>query len=302
MNIYVLFTQIYVLYFRCVHHLVLFFIAFSSPTFIIYLSLYLTLWLSLLRISLPLSLSSATFTVTLQTCKPSSSPYLAHSLAFISHPHPLYSLLFRMLSLSLSLSFFTHINSHFSNMYTIPPLSLSLSHVLAFLSLQPCSPPLFPLSLSFFLYLSPTISLSLSVSLSLSSAMLTHFTIFCCGRHLPPFLPLPFLSLPLSLFSHTHTLYSLLLRIRPLSLSIFRHVHYPHIYIPPSHYISLSLFSPSHCFALSSAMLIQFTRFCCGHHLSLSLSLSPSLFYVHPTNRDKMDNSLYFSSLQHMLC
>ena len=181
-------------------------------------------------------LSSATFTVTLQTCKPSSSIYLAHSLALINHHHPLFSLLLWMqpLCLSLSLSLFhPHVNSHFSNMYTIP---FSLSHVLAFLSLQPCSPPIFPLSFSFFLYLSLSLFLSLTLSLSLSSDMLTHFTIFCCGRHLPPFLSLPFLSLPLSLFSyththartharthththtHTHTLYSLLLQIRLLSV------------------------------------------------------------------------------------
>ena len=130
------------------------------------ISLPHSLALSPMYLSPPLS--SATFTVTLQTCKPSLSLYLAHSLALISHPHTHYSLLFWMqpLCLSLSLSLFlTHVNSHFSNMYTIP---LSLSHVLAFLSLQPCSPPLFPLSLSFFLYLSPIISLSPSLSLSLS--------------------------------------------------------------------------------------------------------------------------------------
>ena len=246
---------------------------------------------------LPPPLSSATFTVTLQTCKPSSSLYLAHSLALINHPHPLYSLLFWMqpLCLSLSLSLFLpHVNSHFSNMYTIP---LSLSHVLAFLSLQPCSPPLFPLSLSFFLYLSPIISHHLSLShhlpsslslpsspiISLSPIISHHLSL---SHHLPSSLSLPsspiislslpsspiislslpsslslslslslqpcspillssvvdatslafshspFLSLPLSLtppFSHspflslplssaTHTFYSLLLQIRPLSV------------------------------------------------------------------------------------
>ena len=110
-----------VFYFRCVvHHIVLFFISFSSPTFIIYLSLYLIIWLSLSLSYVSLSpLSSATFTVTLQTCKPSSSLYLAHSLALINHPHPLYSLLFWMqpLCLSLSLSLFLpQVNSQFSNM------------------------------------------------------------------------------------------------------------------------------------------------------------------------------------------
>ena len=154
-------------------------------------------------------LSSATFTVTLQTCKPSSSLYLANSLALISHPHPLYSLLFWMqpLCLSLSLSLFLpQVNSHFSNMYTI-----SLSFSCSRFSLPAAMLTCFISSLALFL----TLSLFHHLSLSLSSAMLTHFTIFCCGRHLPPFL-----SLPLSLFSHTHTLYSLLLQIRPLSVSL----------------------------------------------------------------------------------
>ena len=162
------------------------------------ISLPHSLALSPMYLSPPLS--SATFTVTLQTCKPSSSRYLAHSLALISHPHPLYSLLFWMQPLCLSLSpFLPQVNSHFSNMYTIP---LSLSHVLAFLSLQPCSPPLFPLSLSFFLYLSPIISLSLSLQpcspILLSSVVDVTSLPFSHSRFL-------------SSATHTHTLYSLLL-------------------------------------------------------------------------------------------
>ena len=148
-------------------------------------------------------LSSATFTVTLQTCKPSSSLYLAHSLALISHPHPLYSLLLWMqpLCLSLSLSLFLpHVNSHFSNMYTIP---LSLSRVLAFLSLQPCSPPLFPLSLSF------------SISLPSSLSLFSHAHPF---YYLLLWTPPPSLSLTAAFSLQPHTLYSLLLQIRPLSI------------------------------------------------------------------------------------
>ena len=131
------------------------------------LSISLPHSLALFPMYLSPPLSSATFTVTLLTIIPSSYLYLAHSLAVINHPHPLYSLLLWMqplcLSLSLSLSFFPTLTVTFQTRTLSPSLSLSLSlsHVLAFLSLQPCSPPLFPLSLSFFLYLSPIISLSL---------------------------------------------------------------------------------------------------------------------------------------------
>ncbi|KAK2141613.1 hypothetical protein NP493_5183g00000 [Ridgeia piscesae] len=63
---------------------------------------------SLSPIYLSPSLSSDTFTVTLQTCKLSPSLSLAHSLALTSHPHPLYCLLFwtQPLCLSLSVSIF----------------------------------------------------------------------------------------------------------------------------------------------------------------------------------------------------
>ena len=238
-------------YFRCVHHLVLFFISFSSPTFIIYLSLYLILWLSLSPMYLSPPLSSATFTVTLQTCKSSSSLYLTHSLALISHPHPLYSLLFLMqpLCLSLSLSLFLHhVNSHFSNMSTVP---LSLSHVLTFLSLQPCSPPFLSRSLSLSLCLQPcspillpsvvdATSLPFSHSHFLSSATHTHFTLFCWGY-----------GLSLSIFSYVNR-HSSETHNTPISLSL-----------PPSLPPSLSLSLP-----LS---------------LPLSLSLFCSLFsHAHP--------------------
>ena len=162
------------------------------------ISLPHSLALSPMYLSPPLS--SATFTVTLQTCKPSSSLYLAHSLTLISHPHPLYSLLFWMqplcLSLSLSLSFFSKLTVTFQ---TCSRFSVPAAMLTSFIS-------------SLALFLSP--SLSHHLSLSLSSAMLTHFTIFCCGRHLPPFL-----SLHLSLFSHTHTLLSSVADTASLCLS-----------------------------------------------------------------------------------
>ena len=204
---------------KCVHHLVLFFISYSSPTFIIYLSLYLILWLSLLCISLPLSL------------QPRSLSLFRH----VNHPHLFISLTLSFSSatlthftlfcfgcnlsvfLSPSLSFFPTLTVTFQTC----TLSLSLSHVLAFLSLQPCSPPLFPLSLSF------SISLPSSLSLQPCSPTLLSSVVDATSF---PFSHSPFLSLPLSLtptFSHshflssathTHTLYSLLLHIRPRSV------------------------------------------------------------------------------------
>ena len=163
------------------------------------ISLPHSLALSLSPMYLSLPLSSATFTVSLQTCKPSSSLYIAHSLALISHPHPLYSLLFWMqplcFSLSLSLSFFSKLTVTFSNMYTI-------LHSL-FLMFSLFSPSSYA-HLLYFFSRSLSFSISLPSSFFLSSAMLTHFTIFSCGRHLPQFL-----SLPLSFFSHTHTHFEL---------------------------------------------------------------------------------------------
>ena len=138
------------------------------------ISLPHSLALSPMYLSLPLS--SATFTVTLQTCKPSSSLYLAHTLALISHPHPFYSFLFWMqpLCLSLSLSLFLpHVNSHFSLsffLYLSHHLSLSLfSHAHPFYYLLLWTPP-------------PSLSLTppFSHSRFLSSATHTHFTLLCC--------------------------------------------------------------------------------------------------------------------------
>ena len=205
------------------------------------ISLPHSLALSLSPMYLSPPLSSATFTITLQTCKPSSSLYLAHSLALISHPHPFYSLLFWMQPLSFSLSLFLpHVNSHFSNMYTIPlSLSLSLSLSLMCSLFSTCSHA----HLFYFLSRSLSFSISLPSTLSLSSAMLTHFTIFCCGRHLPPFLSLPLSLTPaFSLQPHTHTLLSSVADtasfcLSSATLTITLHVHYPHI--------SLSRCSPS---------------------------------------------------------
>ncbi|KAK2169245.1 hypothetical protein NP493_1199g02032 [Ridgeia piscesae] len=176
-----------------------FFISFSSPRFIIYLSLYLILWLSLLLISLPCSLQTRSLSLFRHINYPRLflSPTLSLSPATLTH----FTLFCfgRNLSafLSPSLSFFSHVNRHFSNMYTIA-LSFSRSRF------------------------------------SLHAAMLTSFILFCCGPHLslalflslhthpfyylllwtPP--PSLSLSLSLSLFSHTHPLYSLLLCIQPL--------------------------------------------------------------------------------------
>ena len=186
------------------------------------LSISLPHSLALFPMYLSPPLSSATFTVTLQTCKPSSSLYLAHSLALISHPHPFYSLLFWMQLLCLSLSpslslFLPHVNSHFSNKYTIP-----LSLFLMFSLFSPCSHAhlLYFLARSISFSISLPSSLSLSLSLSLSSTMLNHFTIFSCGRHLPPFLSLPLSLTPaFSLQAHTHTLLSSVADTASLCLS-----------------------------------------------------------------------------------
>ena len=247
------------------------------------ISLPHSLALSLLCISLPLSLQPRSLSLFRHVNHPRLFTSLTLSLSSSTLNHFTLFYFGCFLSLSLSLSFFTHVNSHFSNIYTIP---LSLSHVLAFLSLQPCSPPLFPLSLFFFLYLSPIISLSLSLSLSLSPSLslfshahpfyylllwtppaslsLTPLSLTPPFSH-SPFLSLPlsltpafshscFLSLPLSLFNHTHT-----------HFTIFSYVnrHSSDTYTTP---ISLSL---SCCLPLSLPP-----------SLSLSLSLPPYLSFI----------------------
>ena len=226
-------------------------------------------------------LSSATFTVTLQTCKPSSSLSLAHSL---SHQPPSPTLLSSVLdatslSFSLSLSLFLpHVNSHFSNMYTIP---LSLSFSCSRFSLPAATLTSFISSLALFLSLSLShhlslslslsslsLSLSLSLSISLSSAMLTHFTIFCCGRHLPPFLSLPLSLTPaFSLQSHTHTLLSFVADTASLCLSSATlTVTLQTRTLPP--YLSLSL-SPSRPPSLPPSL-----------HSSIPPCLPPSLSLI----------------------
>ena len=196
------------------------------------ISLPHSLALSPMYLSSPLS--SAMFTVTLQTCKPSSSLYLVHSLTLISHPHPLYSLMFWMqplcVSHSLSLSFFLTLTVTFQTC----TLSLSLSFSCSRFSLPAAM--LTSFISSFFFYLSPIISLSLS------SAMLTYFTIICCGRHLPPFLSLPLsLTPPFSLQPHTHTLLSsvadtasLCLSSATLTVTLQTHTLPPYISLSPS--------------------------------------------------------------------
>ena len=177
------------------------------------------------------------------------------------------------LSLSLSLSFFTNVNSHFSNMYTIP---LSLSNVLAFLSLQTCSPPLFPLSLSFFLYLSPTTSLSLQPC---SPILLSSVVDATCL----PFSHSPFLSLLLSLFSHTHTLLSsvadmasLCLSSAMLTVTLQTRTLPPYIYINISLPLSLSLSFSLFCSLFSHAHTI-YSLLLWTPPLSVSFSLSISV-------------------------
>ena len=207
------------------------------------ISLPHSLALSPMYLSPPLS--SATFTVTLQTCKPSSSLSLAHSLALISHPHPLYSLLLWMqplclsLSPSLSLSFFPTLTVTFQTC----TLSLSLSFLCSHFSLPAAMLTSFISSLALFL----SLSLSHHLSLQPCSPILLSSVVDATSL---PFSHSPFLSLLLSLFSHTHTLYSLLLHIG-LSLSIFSYVN--------RHSVSLSL-----------SLSLSLSR-------SLALSLSPSL-------------------------
>ena len=109
--------------------------------------------LALFPIYLSPSLSSARFTVTLQTCKLSPSLSLAHSLGLTSHPHPLYCLLFwtQRLCLSLSLSLLLH---PLSVTLSLPPLSHSI-------------PPSLFLILCISLYLSVSLSMSISLIVSL---------------------------------------------------------------------------------------------------------------------------------------
>ncbi|KAK2141371.1 hypothetical protein NP493_5287g00001 [Ridgeia piscesae] len=131
------------------------------------------------------------------------------------------SLLFISLPRSLqprSLSLFRHVNHPVSFSRSLsrshqPPSPTLLSSVLDATSLS-FSLPLYlssaTLTVTFPLYMY-TIALSFfpRSRFSLHAAMLTSFILFCCGPHL---------SLSLSLFSHTHPLYSLLLGIQPLCL------------------------------------------------------------------------------------
>ena len=241
-----------------------FFISFSSPTFIIYLSLYLILCLSLLFSSLPRSLQTRSLSLFRHVNYPRLFLSLTLSLSPATLTHFTVFCFGRNLSvfLSPSLSFFSHVNRHLSNMYTH---YRSLSLVLAFLHAAMLT--------SLFMVWTPPLSLSFSISLS--PATLTHFTIFCCGRHLPPFL-----SHSRFLSSATLTHFTLFCWVYSLSVSIFRHVHYPHLSLSRSLalFLSLSLSRVlSRSLSLSSATLTHFTIFCCGRHLPsfLSHSLSP---------------------------
>ena len=100
----------------------------------------------------------------------------------------------------------------------------------------------------------------LSFSISLSPATLTHFTIFCCGRHLPPFLShsrfLSSATLP-TLLSSVGSTASLCLSSATLTFTLQTHT------LPPSLFLSRSL---SLSLALSLALSLS---------LFLSLSLQP---------------------------
>ena len=210
-----------------------FFISFSSPTFIIYLSLYLILCLYLLFISLPRSLQTRSLSLFRHVNYPRLFLSLTLSLSPATLTHFTVFCFGRNLSvfLSPSLSFFSHVNRHLSNMYThYRSLSLSLSHSRFLSSATLTHFTLFcwvySLSVSIFrhvLYphLSRSLSFSISLSLSLSLVRALSLSLF---SHTHPFYylllwtPPPFLSLSLSLslFSHTHPLYSLLLGLQPL--------------------------------------------------------------------------------------
>ena len=113
--------------------------------------------------------------------------------------------------------------------------------------------------------------LSPSLSLSLSPATLTHFTIFCCGRHLPPFL-----SHSRCLSSATLTHFTLFCWVYSLCVSIFSHVnrHSSDTYTTP---ISLS-FSRSLSFSMYLSLSLSLSI-----SLSVSLSLSPSSISFPPS-------------------
>ncbi|KAK2146448.1 hypothetical protein NP493_3673g00002 [Ridgeia piscesae] len=209
-----------------------FFISFSSPTFIIYLSLCLILCLSLsLFISLPRSLQTRSLSLFRHVNYPRLFLSLTLSLSPATLTHFTVFCFGRNLSvfLSPSLSFFSHVNRHLSNMYTH---YRSLSRC----RFSSCSHARVPY---YFMVWTPP----LSFSISLSPATLTHFTIFCCGRHLPPFL-----SHSRFLSSATLTHFTLFCWVYSLSVSIFSHVnrHSSDTYTTPiSIYLSLSLSSQS---------------------------------------------------------
>ena len=256
---------------------------------------------------------SATFTVTLQTCKPSPSLSLAYSLVFTSHPHPLYSLrfwtqpVFLSPSPSPSLSFFSHVNHHFSNMYTIA-LSFSRSRfslhaaMLTSFILFCCGPHL-SLSLSFFLNLSlqphsPTLlsSVGYTASLCLSSATLT-LTL----QALPPSLS----SLSLSLQPHSPILLSSVVDATSIpfsfTLAFSLQPHSPTLLSSVGDTASLCLSSATLTLTLQtrtlppSLSLFHFFTLSLSLSISLSLYLSISLlFYAHTTNHNMMDQSLHF--------
>ena len=215
-----------IFYFRCVHHLFLFrYIQIFHFTNIFSLQVSISLP-HYLALSLFISLSSAMFTVTIQTCTLSS---LSFDISFSLYLSLCMSLCLSVclslsisvcVSLSLSLSLchaVTLSRCHAVSLSRVSrlasrvsrlasrSLALSLSRALALsLCLSVCLSVCLSLCVSLshsHQPLSPTLLSSVvdttSLSLSLSSATLTHFTLFCCGHHLSVSLCL-YLSLSLS--------------------------------------------------------------------------------------------------------
>ena len=221
-----------VFYFRCVHPLVLFSISFSSPTFIIYLSLYLILWLSLLCISLPLSLQPRSVSLFRHVNHPRLFISLTLSLSSTTLTH------FTLFCFGCNLSVFISPSLSFFPTFTVNFQTCPLSLFLIFSLFSPCSHA----HLLYFLSRSLSFSISFPSYLSLQPCSLILLSSVVNATSLP-FSHAPFLSLPLSLFSLTHTHFTLVCCRYGLSLSIFSYVnhHFSDTYTTP---ITLSLSLP----------------------------------------------------------
>ena len=149
------------------------------------------------------------------------------------------------------------------------------------------------LALFLFLYLSPTTTLSLSLSLSLQPCSPILLSSVVDATSLP-FSPSLSLTPAFTLQPHTPTLLSSVEDTAYLCLSsaTLTITHRKHtislslsLSLPPSSPLSLSIslsLSVTLSLSLFFSLFSHAHRFCCGHHHSLYLSLSPSLFYVQP--------------------